>query len=205
MLTCRLFCTLLMTAKGLLASIFPIAVFLTVGGVVYLAFTPRRVEQQKQQPQDKIAGIEGLNEGEIVKLPTLTTVDGQTVSVDQAQEETIICVFFSPSCAGCNKDIEFWKDLKEESNKRQVALYIIDVGNDTEALKNFISAYKLETLPILLDPKHRVGPDLKINFVPSYLLFSQDGRVIHRWDGIRNYERAKGPEQINEFFKYAGD
>ena len=195
-----------MSAKRLLSFLFPIAVFLTVGGIVYLAFSERRVEPPKQQqPQDKIAGIEGLNEGEIVKLPTLTTVDGQTVSLDQVKAKTIICVFFSPSCAGCNKDIEFWRDLKEAANKKDVGFYLIDVGSDAEALNKFISAYKLETLPILLDPKHRVGPDLKINFVPTYVLFSKDGKVWHRFDGVRNYDRASGQGQISEFFKYAGD
>jgi peroxiredoxin len=163
------------------------------------------VEQPKQQSQDRIAGVEGLNEGEKVQFPTLTTLDGQTVSLVKAKEKTIICVFFSPSCTGCNKDIEFWRDLKEESSKKNVAFYIIDVGSDTEALKNFISAYKIETLPILIDPKHRVGPDLKINFVPTYALFSKDGQVLHRFDGIRNYDRASGIGKINEFFKYAGN
>lgn len=194
-----------MTARGSLSFAFPIVVFLIAGGLVYLAFSPRRVQQPTQQPQDKIAGIEGLNEGETVKLPTLTTVGGQTISLDQVKEKTIICAFFSPSCAGCNKDIEFWRDLKEESNKREVAFYLIDVGSDTDALQKFISAYKLEALPILLDPRHRVGPDLKINFVPTYVLFAKNGQVLHRFDGVRNYDRASGQGRIGEFFRYAGD
>ena len=202
-----------MTAKGPLSFILPIAVFLIVGALGYFAFSPRRIaqrnqqpiEQSKQQSQDKIDGIEGLNEGERVQLPTLTTVDGKTVPLVQTKEKTMICIFFSPSCAGCNKDVEFWKDLKEESNKKNVAFYIIDVGNDTEALKKFISAYKLETLPILIDPRHRVGPELKINFVPTYALFANDGQVLHRFDGVRNYDRTSGQAKINEFFKYAGD
>jgi len=194
-----------MAAKGVLSFILPIAVFLTVGGVVYLAFSPRRVEQPKPKSQDQIAGIEGLTEGEIVKLPTLETVGGDTVSLDQRKEKTILCAFFSPTCTGCNKDIAFWRDLREESNTRDVAFFIIDVGNDTEALKKFISAYKLEALPILLDPRHRVGPDLKINFVPTYLIFTKDGQVLHRFDGVRNYDAARGQGQINEFFKHAGD
>ena len=203
---CRLFCyVLFMTARGSLTFVFPIAVFLIVGGIVYLAFSPRRVEQPKQQTQDKLTGVEGLNEGEIVKLPALQTIGGQTISLDQAKEKTIICAFFSPSCAGCNKDIEFWRNLKEESSRREVAFYIIDVGSDTEALKKFISAYKLEALPILLDPRHRIGPDLKINFVPTYLLFAKNGTVLHRFDGVRNFDRTRNQGQVSEFFKYAGN
>lgn len=194
-----------MLAKRVLGFILPVAVFLAVGGVVYLAFSPRRVEYPKPKSQDKIGGIEGLNEGEIVKLPTLETIGGDIVSLDQRKEKTILCAFFSPTCAGCNKDIGFWRDLREESNKRDVAFFIIDVGNDTEALKKFILAYKLEALPILLDPRHRVGLDLKINFVPTYLLFTKDGQVIHRFDGVRNYDAATGQGQIDEFFKHGGD
>ncbi|HEY0764782.1 MAG TPA: TlpA disulfide reductase family protein [Pyrinomonadaceae bacterium] len=190
-----------MAAKGLLSFVLPVAVFVIVGGVVFLAFAPRRVEQPKPQPQDKIAGIEGLNEGDVVKLPTLATVSGETVSLDQTKGKTILCAFFSPSCAGCNKDIGFWRDLKEESSKREAAFYIIDVGSDTEALQKFISAYKLEALPVLHDPNHRIGPDLKINFVPTYVLFTKTGEVIRRWDGVRNRD---GAGKVDEFF-YAGE
>ena len=194
-----------MAAKGPLAILLPIAVFLIAAGAVYFSFTPRRTEVPEQQSTDKLPGIAGLNEGDIVNLPTLSTLDGQSVPLGQLKENRVLCVFFSPSCSGCTKDVELWRDLKDESAKRGVAFFIIDVGNDNDALKKLVAAYKLEALPILFDPNHRIGPALKINFVPSYLLFASNGTVLHRWDGIRKYERAKGFEQLEKFFQYNGD
>src|SRR5215216_3231072 len=193
-----------MAAKGPLSILLPVAVFLIAAGAVYFSFTQRSTEAPEQQSRDKIPGVEGLNEGDVVNLPTLLSLDGQTVFLSQLKENRVLCVFFSPSCSGCAKDVELWRDLKDESAKRGVAFYVIDVGNDTEALKKLVAAYKLEALPILFDPNHRIGPALKINFVPSYLLFASNGKVLHRWDGIRNYERAKGFEQIKKFFQYNG-
>ena len=190
-----------MAPKGPLSILLPIAIFLIATGAVYFSFSPRRTEAPPQQFTDKLAGVEGLNEGDIVNLPTLSTLDGQSVLLGQLKEKRVLCVFFSPSCSGCTKDIELWRDLKDESAKRGVAFFIIDAGSDNEALKKFVAAYKLEALPVLFDPDHRIGPALKINFVPSYFLFASDGRVLHRWDGIRKYERANGAEQLGKFFQ----
>ena len=189
-----------MAARGPLGILLPIVVFVIAAGVVYFSFSPRRTEAPQQPSTDKLPGVEGLNEGDVVNLPTLSTLDGQAVSLSQLKENRVLCVFLSPSCSGCAKDVELWRDLKDESAKRGVAFFIIDVGNDNEALKQLVAAYKLETLRILFDPNHRIGPALKINFVPSYLLFASDGKVLHRWDGIRKYERAKGVEQLAKFF-----
>ena len=190
-----------MAAKGPLSVILTIAIFLVAAGAVYFSFSPRRPEAPQQQSTDKLPGVAGLNEGDVVNLPTLSTLDGQSVPLGQLKEKRMLCVFFSPACSGCAKDVELWRDLKDESAKRGAAFFIIDVGSDNEALKKLVAAYKLEALPVLFDPNHRIGPALKINFVPSYLLFASDGRLLHRWDGIRKYERAKGAEQLEKFFQ----
>ncbi len=194
-----------MAAKGPLSVLLPIAIFVIAAGAVYFSFSPRRTEAPQQQSTDKLPGVAGLNEGDVVSLPTLSTLVGQSVPLGQLKEKRMLCVFFSPSCSGCAKDVELWRDLRDESIKRGIAFYIIDVGDDNEALKKLVAAYKLETLPVLFDPSHRIGPALKINFVPSYLLFARDGKVLHRWDGIRKYERAKGFEQLEKFFQYNGE
>ena len=199
------FVGILMATKGPLSVLLPVAIFLIAAGAVYFSFSPRRTEVPQPQATDKLPGVAGLNEGDVVNLPALSTLDGQSVPLGQLKEKRVLCVFFSPSCSGCTKDVELWRDLKDESLKRGAAFYIIDVGSDDEALQKLVAAYKLEALPILFDPNHRIGPALKINFVPSYLLFASNGKVLHRWDGVRNYERAKGVEQINKFFQYNDD
>ena len=194
-----------MVAK-LWSNIFvPIAVFVMAAGIVYFAIGKWRVEPPEKKAQHTIEGIQGLNEGDVVTLPALTRVSGETVNLNEVKEKQLLCVFFTPSCAGCVKDADLWRDLNEEAAKKGVAFYIVDVGNDRGALENFIEAYKLDALPVLLDPNYKVGPALKINFVPQYVLFESDGRVLHRWDGVRGYNRETGQKQLAEFFPSRGD
>jgi hypothetical protein len=48
---------------------------------------------------------------------------------------------------------------------------VINVSDERPDLENFVAAYNLQQLPILFDPTRKVGPQLKIGFVPQYILF----------------------------------
>lgn len=151
--------------------------------------------------EDTIEGINGLAEGETVTLPTLTTPNGERVNLANLKEERLLCAFVGSICSGCTLDVELWRDLPGEASKRGVAFYLIDISDDLPELKNFSSAYNLKDLPLLYDPNKRVGPQMKVEFLPQYILFTRDGQVVHRWDGIRNYNKQAGSEQLSKFFE----
>lgn len=188
------------------SSFLPIAVFVMATVIVYFAITQwRGSEPEKKRQQDTIEGVQGLSPGELVNLPALSSMSGETIFLDRFKEKQVLCVFFTPSCSGCAKDVELWRDLNDEAAKKGVAFFIIDVGDDRSALDQFVETYKLGALPVLFDPDHKVGPALKINLVPQYLLFAGNGRVLRRWDGIRRYDRSSGQQQLGEFFQPHGD
>jgi peroxiredoxin len=137
-----------------------------------------------------------------VALPELTTLAGERVRLSETQTDKLLCVFFTPSCPGCVKDIELWQDLKQEAAKQQVAFFVIDVGSDTDALKKFSDTYGLNDLGIFVDPNRMIGRNFQVNFVPQYLLFDRDGTVLRRWDGIRHYQRnsSTSSDQLRQFF-----
>jgi peroxiredoxin len=178
--------------------------FLFASGATYVAI--RKWQQVKpvkagQPTRDTLEGVTGPIVGETVILPTLTTPDGNKVDLANAKEERVLCVFVGSHCSGCAQDRELWAGLKEESAKRGVAFYVVDVSDDLTELQHFRSAYNLDQLPLLFDPTRQVGPKLKIGFLPQYVLFTRQGRVIHRWDGIRRYDRVSDAEQLAVFFR----
>ena len=153
---------------------------------------------------DTIEGIKGLNEGETVTLPELSDLGGAVVRPGMAGQRYMLLAFFSSSCPGCVVDSDMWRDLNAEAAKRKVAFYVINAGDAPEDVKKFATAHDLGSLPVLFDPQRTVGRDLKVNFVPQYLLLSAEGRVIKRWDGVQNYDKQKGTEQLDKFFASAG-
>jgi peroxiredoxin len=177
--------------------------FAVASGATYLVVRKRNVVQPVnlvKRQQDTIEGVNGLSEGESVTLPTLITLGGETVNLGNLKEERLLCVFISSQCSGCVRNLELWRDLSRESTRHGTAFYLVDIADERSELEQFISAYQLQELPLLYDPNQKVGAQLKVRFLPQYVLFTRSGQVVHRWDGIRAYDKQGDAAQLAEFF-----
>jgi peroxiredoxin len=150
---------------------------------------------------DRLEGVSGPSVGETVALPQLTTLDGVIVNLNRLGKERLLCVFISSRCPGCTRDAELWQELNREAVKRNAGFYLIDVSDERAEVERFVTAYNLQQLSILFDPTHKVGPQLKVGFVPQYVLFTQNGEVVRRWDGIRHYDKSGSSEGLAEYFQ----
>lgn len=181
--------------------------FTVASGATYVAVQRwRRVDPKPNTimtagKQDTLEGVDGLTAGEVVVLPQLTTLAGNTVSLSSLGKERLLCVFISTHCPGCTRDAELWRDLNQEAMRRGASFYVIDVSDERAEIERFVAAYNLQQLSILFDPTRKIGPQLKVSFVPQYILFDGNGQVLHRWNGVRNYEKASSSEQLAEFFQ----
>ena len=193
--------------KPLLRIALILAAFTVASAATYVAIhrwkavDPKPNAAKTTGRQDTLEGVSGLTAGEVVALPQLTTLAGETVSLDSLGKERLLCVFISTRCPGCTRDAELWQELNKEAARRDVSFYLINVSDERAEVERFVAAYNLQELSILLDPTHKVGPQLKVGFVPQYILFNRSGQVLHRWDGIRHYDKSGGPEQLAEFFQ----
>ena len=193
--------------KLLLRLALTVAAFTVASAATYFAIhkwkavDPRPNAGKTISGQDTLEGVSGLTAGEVVTLPQLTTLAGETVNLGNAGKERLLCVFISIRCPGCTRDAELWHELNKEAAKRDASFYLVNVSDERAEVERFVAAYNLQQLPILFDPTHKVGPQLKVGFVPQYILFDRSGEVLHRWDGIRHYDKNGGSEQLAEFFQ----
>jgi peroxiredoxin len=194
--------------KLLFRIVLTIAAFTVASTATYLAIhrwkgvdtKPHAVKSTGQQ--DTLEGVSGLSAGEVVALPQLATLTGDTVNLGSLGRERLLCVFISTRCPGCTRDAELWQELDKEAARREAGFYLINVSDERAEIERFVSAYNLQQLSILYDPTHKVGPQLKVGFVPQYILFNRNGQVLHRWDGIRRYDKSGSSEQLAEFFSH---
>jgi peroxiredoxin len=193
--------------KLLLRLVLTVVAFTVASGATYVAIHRWRAVDPKpnavitNNPGDTLEGVGGLTAGEVVTLPQLTTLAGDSVSLGSLGKERLLCVFISTRCPGCTRDAQLWQDLTQEAVRRNAGFYIINVSDERADIERFVRAYNLQQLSVLFDPTHKVGPRLKVGFVPQYILFNRDGQVLHRWDGIRHYDKSGGTEQLAEFFQ----
>jgi peroxiredoxin len=188
--------------KPQLKTVLSVVVFVMAAGLTYVGVTHwPRAQPPPTKADDTIAGIDGLVEGEVVALPQLKTIKGEPAALDGVNSQKFLFVFFTPTCAGCSVDAGLWKSLKAEAATKSHAFYLIDVGHDRVALDKFVEAYDLRSVPVLVSEGRSVAQTMKVNIVPQYLLIAKDGKVLHRWDGVRRYEQPPGPEELAKFFQ----
>jgi peroxiredoxin len=193
--------------KLLLRIALTVAAFTVASGATYVAIhrwktvDPKPDAVKSTSQQDTLEGVSGLTAGEVVALPQLSTLAGDTVSLGSLGKERLLCVFISTRCPGCTRDAELWQELDKEAGRRNASFYLINVSDERAEVERFVTAYNLQQLSILFDPTHKVGPQLKVGFVPQYILFSGNGHVLRRWDGVRHYDKSGGSEQLAEFFQ----
>lgn len=194
--------------KLLLRIALTVAAFTVASGATYVAIhrwktvdpKPDAVKRTAGQ-QDTLEGVSGLTVGEVVALPQLSDLAGDTVSLGSLGKDRLLCVFISTRCPGCTRDSELWQDLNKEAGRINASFYLIDVSDERAEVERFVTAYNLQQLSILFDPTHKVGPQLKVGLVPQYILFNGNGHVLRRWDGVRHYDKSVGSEQLAEFFQ----
>jgi peroxiredoxin len=183
------------------------AAFIVASGATYVAIHKwNAVDNQPSAVNppargDILEGVSGLAEGEVVTLPKLTNLAGETVSLVSPGKEFVLCVFVSNRCPGCTRDADLWRELHKEASNRAADFHLINVGDERAQVENFVTAYNLQQLSILFDPSQKVGPQLKVGFLPQYILFDRNGRVLRRWDGIRHFDKSWSSEQMAEFFQ----
>jgi len=184
-----------------------VVAFTVASGVTYLAGKRWRSVDSKPNAvgttgqHDTLDGVDGLTVGEVVALPQLTTLAGDTVSLGSLGRERLLCVFISTRCPGCTRDADLWQDLNQEAARRGASFYLINVSDERSEIERFVAAYDLQQLSVVFDPTHKVGPQLKVGFVPQYILFNRNGQVLRRWDGIRHYDKNSDSKQLAEFFQ----
>ena len=182
-----------MNVNPRLKTVLSVAIFVMAAALSYVGVThwPQTVQQTtKPNANDTLAGIDGLVEGDMIVFPQMRTLKDEPAALDKVSAEKFLFVFFTPSCPGCSLDAALWKSLNEEATKQGTAFYLIDVGHDRAALDNFIEAYGLQSLPILISEGRSVGQMLKVNIVPQYLLVERGGKVQRRWDGVQHNKRS---------------
>ena len=167
--------------------------FITAAGVtVFVIQRWRKAENtQATTRQGSLDEIPGLVAGDVVKLPKLPTLKNEYVDLSTREKPYLLCSFISTDCEGCSQDEQFWKDLRNEINDKNVGFYVISIDRDQTRVQTFARTYDFEDLPVLFDPQREALTAFKIQFVPQYVLLTTSGKVVTRWNGIRRYEPGR--------------
>lgn len=86
-----------------------------------------------------------------------------------------------------------WEQLREEG----IMMLAIDVGEDEDAIFDFIASYPVE-FPILLDTESSVSEAWEVKGLPTTFVIDQWGRKVYRAVGGREWDAPELLQKVRE-------
>lgn len=139
----------------------------------------------------------GLKKGETPPDFTLTTLDGEDVTLSELRGKKVVLNFWATWCPPCKAEMphmqNYYEQYAKEDNVEILAVNLTSAERDvTEEAKmdtvtTFKDSYEL-TFPILLDLNNDVGIDYQILTIPTTYFIDTNGYIQHTIQGPMNMD-----------------
>jgi cytochrome c biogenesis protein CcmG, thiol:disulfide interchange protein DsbE len=124
-------------------------------------------------------GITAPHQGFHAPDLTLTTLDGNTISLSDFRGQPVILNFWATWCPPCRAEMPVLQQVFQDY--KETGLMILTVNSTAHdspsAVQNFVSEYNL-AIPILLDDQGKATKNYQVSSLPTTYFIDRDG-VIH--------------------------
>ncbi|MFJ7735943.1 redoxin domain-containing protein [Lysinibacillus sp. NPDC097287] len=139
----------------------------------------------------------GLEKGDTPPDFTLTTLDGQKVTLSDLRGKKVILNFWATWCPPCKAEMphmqDYYEQYAKEHNVEILAVNLTtaerDVSDDAKinTVMTFKDSYEL-TFPILLDTENEAGLDYQVITIPTTYFIDSNGYIQNAIQGPMNVE-----------------
>lgn len=140
-----------------------------------------------------------LSEGDRAPSFSLKDIDGNTVTLDQFRDKTVVVAFWSTWCSRCEEEMTFLRD--QFGSREDVAVLLVNQDSEKEVDLDLIRTVREKlriTFPILLDEGLALWDHLGINALPTSMVVDKNGRITYieanfYWASPERLLEAVGP------------
>jgi thiol-disulfide isomerase/thioredoxin len=129
--------------------------------------------------------------------------DGEPVSLAVFAGKPLLLNLWATWCAPCVAEMPTLDALAGRSGGR---LQIVALSQDMDGrqkVEKFFAEHRFKTLEPYLDPKADLMAGLKLDTLPTTILYDSKGREVWRVTGIEDWRSARAGALIDEAFKPA--
>ena len=109
----------------------------------------------------------------------LKDMEGRDFRLSRYEGKKFVVYVWSGTCIGHVEDL---KRLSELAPKMDVPLVSVAVMMDVEDVKEVLRENNIKpSYPVLADPKGRFADEVTLIFLPSTIIFDEEGRVVENY------------------------
>jgi peroxiredoxin len=121
--------------------------------------------------------IEAPKAGFLAPDFTLTTTDGETVTLSALRGKPVIVNFWATWCPPCRAEMPAFEQVWQRFNRGDVMILGVNQGENATAVVQFARDYVGTSFPLLLDTRTEVGARYGIRALPTTFFIDADGRI----------------------------
>jgi thiol-disulfide isomerase/thioredoxin len=131
---------------------------------------------------------------------TLSSADGQQVSLQQYRGKVVFLNFWATWCIPCREEMPALERLHQKYQSQDLAVLSIDLKESADQVKAFFQKHGL-SFPALLDQDGSVFRDYLVAGMPTTYLIGRDGNMLARGVGGRDWTRSEALQLIQELIQ----
>jgi peroxiredoxin len=131
---------------------------------------------------------------------TLSTVDGQQVSLHQYRGKVVFLNFWATWCIPCREEMPALEQLHQTYQSQDLTILSIDLKESADQVRAFFQKHSL-SFPALLDQNGSVFRDYLVAGMPTTYLIGRDGTLRARGVGGRDWTRTEALQLIKELIQ----
>ncbi|OXS77077.1 thiol-disulfide oxidoreductase [Lysinibacillus sp. KCTC 33748] len=142
----------------------------------------------------------GLKNGDTPPDFTLTSLDGEDVTLSELRGKKVVLNFWATWCPPCKAEMPHMQNYYEQNAKKDnveiIAVNLTKAERDVtedekiDSVMTFRESFNL-TFPILLDPKNSAGLDYQVLTIPTTYFIDSNGYIQRAIRGPMNAEMLK--------------
>ena len=113
---------------------------------------------------------------------TVTTVDGEQVSISQLKGRAVWVVFGASWCAACQAEAPDIEAAHDRYGPQGLVVLGINITEDTRTVRDYATRVGI-TFPVAADPESAIADVYRVSAIPAHYVIDKNGVLRQVWQG----------------------